>query len=149
MIFIFVPVIIGVAILSYRLWDIDLIIRRTLVYTILTAMLGLVYFGLVILLDGMLRSLVGSSGQVATVVSTLAVAALFTPLRHRVQDLIDRRFYRRKYNAEQALAEFAAVVRNNADIHLVSDQLTRAIQETVQPEHASLWLKAPPENRAR
>ncbi|UCH60798.1 MAG: hypothetical protein JSV61_04780, partial [Anaerolineales bacterium] len=110
----------AVAILRYRLWDIDILIRRTLVYTVLTAMLGLVYFGLVILLDGFLRALVGGSGQVATVISTLAIAALFTPLRRRVQEIIDRRFYRQKYNAEQALAEFAAAARDETDLEALT-----------------------------
>ncbi|UCH60813.1 MAG: hypothetical protein JSV61_04855 [Anaerolineales bacterium] len=136
-----IPVSIGLAILRYRLYDIDLIIRRTLVYTVLTATLGLVYFGMVILLEGVLRSLVGSSGQVATVVSTLAIAALFTPLRRRVQDTIDRRFYRRKYNAEQALAGFAAASRNETDLEALSAQVVNIVQNTMQPDQVSLWLK--------
>ncbi|UCH58747.1 MAG: hypothetical protein JSV61_11075, partial [Anaerolineales bacterium] len=115
-----IPISLVISILRYRLWDIDILIRRTLVYTVLTATLGLAYFGMVILLDGMLRSLVGSSGQVATVISTLAIAALFTPLRRRVQDLIDRRFYRQKYNAEQALAEFAAAARDETDLEALT-----------------------------
>ena len=101
------PVVTGIAILRYRLYDIDIVIRRTLLYAILTAMLALIYFGLVLALERALRSLVGSSGQVATVVSTLAIAALFTPLRRRVQEVIDRRFYRRKYNAALTLAAHA------------------------------------------
>ncbi|UCH60814.1 MAG: hypothetical protein JSV61_04860 [Anaerolineales bacterium] len=138
----------ALAILRYRLYDIDLIIRRTLVYTVLTATLGLVYFGLVILLEGMLRSLVGSSGQVATVVSTLAIAALFTPLRRRVQEIIDRRFYRRKYNAEQALAGFAAAVRDQTDLEALTAQVVGIVQDTMQPEAVSLWLRSDEKTQA-
>ncbi|HSF82262.1 MAG TPA: hypothetical protein VLA49_13550 [Anaerolineales bacterium] len=130
----------AIAILRYRLFDIDILIRRTLVYTILTATLALVYFGLVILLDGMLRSLVGSSGQVATVISTLGIAALFTPLRRRVQDLIDRRFYRQKYNAEQALAQFAATAKEETDLEALSAQVVNIVQNTMQPDQINLWL---------
>ncbi len=139
--FVGVPISIALAMLRYRLWDVDIIIRRTLVYTVLTATLGLVYFGMVILLEGALRSLVGGSGQVATVVSTLAVAALFTPLRRRVQEVIDRRFYRRKYNAEQALAEFAAAARSETDLETLSAQVVGIVQHTMQPESLSLWIK--------
>jgi len=133
----------GIAILRSRLWEIDLIIRRTLVYTILTVMLALVYFGLVILLEGVLRSLVGSSGQVATVISTLTIAALFTPLRHRVQDVIDRRFYRQKYDAQRALASFAETARNETDLGVLSAQLQTLAEEALQPEHISLWINTP------
>jgi len=135
------PLCLAIAITRYRLFDIDVIIRRTLVYAILTATLALVYFGMVILLEGLLRSLVGSSGQVATVVSTLAVAALVTPLRRRVQEVIDRRFYRRKYNAEQALAEFATAARNETDLAVLTAQVVTIVQNTMQPEQVSLWLK--------
>jgi hypothetical protein len=135
------PLSVALSILRYRLWDIDLLIRRTLVYGVLTALLALLYFGLVVLLEGVLRSLVGSSGQVATVISTLAIAALFNPLRRRIQDFIDRRFYRRKYDAEQALAAFAAAARNETDLEQLSRRLTSAIQETLQPEQVSLWIK--------
>ena len=131
----------ALAILRYRLWDIDILIRRTLVYTILTVMLALVYFGLVITLEGTLRALMGGGGQVATVVSTLAIAALFTPLRHRVQDAIDRHFYRRKYNAEQALAEFAEVARSETDLEALTAQVVGIVEKTVQPEQVLLWLK--------
>ena len=131
----------AIAILRYHLFDIDLIIRRTLVYTILTAMLALVYFGLVIFLEGMLRTLVGDGGQIATVISTLAIAALFTPLRRRVQQVIDRRFYRRKYNAEHALAEFAATARGETDLEALSAQMVAIVQQTMQPDRLSLWLR--------
>jgi len=135
------PTAIGVAVLRYRLYDIDLIIRRTLVYTVLTVTLALVYFGLVILLEGTLRSLVGGGGQVATVISTLTIAALFTPLRRRVQEVIDRRFYRQKYNAEQALAEFAAAARYETDLEALSAQVTGIVDKTMRPESLSLWLR--------
>jgi hypothetical protein len=134
------PLSVALSILRYRLWDIDLLIRRTLVYSVLTALLALLYFGLVVLLEGALRSLVGSSGQIATVLSTLAIAALFNPLRRRIQDFIDRRFYRRKYDAERALAAFAAAARSETDLEQLSRRLTGAIQETLQPEQVSLWL---------
>jgi hypothetical protein len=134
------PLSVALSILRYRLWDIDLLIRRTLVYGTLTASLALFYFGLVVVLEGVLRSLVGSSGQIATVISTLAIAALFNPLRRRIQDFIDRRFYRRKYDAERALAAFAAAARSETDLEQLSRRLTGAIQETLQPEQVSLWL---------
>ena len=131
----------AVAILRYRLWDIDILIRRTLVYTILTAILVLVYFGLVITLEGAMRALVGEGGQIATVISTLSIAALFTPLRRRVQDTIDRRFYRQKYNAEQALAGFADAARNETDLEALTAQVVDIVEKTVQPEQVLLWLK--------
>ena len=136
-----IPVSLVISILRYRLWDIDLLIRRTLVYTALTATLALVYFGLVILLERTLSSLVGSSGQVATVISTLAIFILFTPLRRRVQDFIDRRFYRRKYNAEHALAQFASAARNETDLEALTAQVVSIVQNTMQPEQVSLWLR--------
>ena len=135
------PLCLAIAITRYRLFDIDVIIRRTLVYTVLTASLALVYFGLVILLERTLSSLVGSSGQVATVISTLAIFILFTPLRRRVQDFIDRRFYRRKYNAEKALAEFAAAARAETDLEALTAQVVEIVQNTMQPESLSLWLR--------
>jgi len=129
------------AIFRYRLYDIDLIIRRTLVYSILTTTLVVFYLGLVILLEAALRLLIGSSGQVATVISTLTIIVLFTPLRRRVQDTIDRRFYRRKYDAEQALAQFAATAREETDLEALSDQVVAIVQNTMQPEQVSLWLR--------
>jgi len=135
------PLSVALSILRYRLWDIDFLIRRTLVYAVLSATLALIYFGLVVLLEGTLRSLVGSSGQVATVISTLVIAALFTPLRRRVQDSIDRRFYRQKYNAEQALAQFAAAARSETDLEALTSQMLNIVQNTMQPEYVSLWLK--------
>lgn len=135
------PVSIGAAILRYRLWDIEVIIRRTLVYTVLTVLLALVYFGMVIVLEGALRAVIGGSSQVATVVSTLTIAALFTPLRRRVQAGIDRRFYRWKYNAEQALASFSAAARSETDLEALTGELVRVVEETMRPESVSLWLR--------
>jgi len=132
----------AVAILRYRLFDIDILIRRTVVYTILTATLALVYFGMTVLLEGVLRSLVGGSGQVATVISTLAIAALFNPLRIRIQDFIDRRFFRRKYNAEHALAVFATAARAETDQETLTAQVVSIVQNTMQPEKVNLWLRA-------
>ncbi|UCH60816.1 MAG: hypothetical protein JSV61_04870 [Anaerolineales bacterium] len=135
------PISVALSILRYRLWDIDVIIRRTLVYTVLTTTLVVFYLGLVIVLESALRLLVGSSGQVATVISTLTIAALFTPLRRRVQDLIDRRFYRSNYNAEQALAGFAAAARDETDLEALTAQVVSIVQDTMQPEQVTLWLK--------
>jgi hypothetical protein len=131
----------GVAILRYRLFDIDVIIRRTLVYTILTVLLGLVYFGMITVLQNLFSSVSQEQSTISIVLSTLAIAALFNPLRIRLQAFIDRRFYRQKYNAEQALARFAATARNETDIEHLGTVLLGVVQETIQPESASLWLK--------
>jgi hypothetical protein len=133
----------GVAILRYRLYDIDRIINRTIVYGALTATLVGVYVVTVVLLQWALRSLTGGESQLAIVASTLAVAALFNPLRRRIQTLIDRRFYRRKYDAAKALAAFSAKLRDETDLDSLSDELLAVVHGTVQPEHASLWLRPP------
>jgi hypothetical protein len=130
-----------VAILRYRLFDIDLIIRRTLVYALLTVLLGLVYFGGVTLLQSLFTAASGQSSAAALVISTLLIAALFNPLRRRIQDFIDRRFYRRKYDAGQALMRFAAAARAETDLETLTGQLTSLVGETIQPERLSLWLK--------
>jgi hypothetical protein len=135
------PLSIGFAILRYRLWDIDVIIRRTLVYSALTALLGLVYFGGVTLLQAIFTAVSGQQSAVAIVISTLVIAALFNPLRHRVQEFVDRRFYRRKYNAELALASFSEMAREVVDLDGLTEKLLSVVQETVQPESVSLWLK--------
>ncbi len=137
------PVTIAIAILRYRLWDIDVIINRTLVYGSLTAMLALVYFGGVATTQAIFRMLTGQEQQpqLAIVVSTLVIAALFNPLRRRIQSFIDRRFYRRKYNAAKTLVVFSTRLRDETDLGALNDDLVRVVQETMQPAHVSVWLR--------
>jgi hypothetical protein len=138
-----IPLSIGVAILRYHLWHIDIIINRTLVYGALTVSLALVYFGGVAATEAIFRTFTGQEQQhqLAIVISTLVIAALFNPLRRRIQGFIDRRFYRRKYDARKTLVAFSAKMRNETDLDTLSDDLVGVVRETMQPAHVSLWLR--------
>jgi len=140
-----VPISIAIAILRSRLYDIDIVINRTLVYGSLTGILGALYAGLIIGLESLAGAITGqASGQpVALVISTLAIYALFQPVRKSIQALIDRRFYRKKYDAEKTLAAFSTVLRNEVDLNQLREQLISVVQETMQPAHISLWLRQP------
>jgi hypothetical protein len=136
-----VPIAIGIAILRYRLYDIDLLINRTLVYGSLTAILLALYFFGIIVLQRVFVLLTGQQSTLAVVASTLLIAAIFTPLRRRLQGFIDRRFYRRKYDARKTLEAFSAKLRNETDLNALSGDLVGVVRETMQPAHVSLWLR--------
>jgi len=142
-IFSFLPVLFaaGYAVLRYRLYDIDVVINRTLVYGSLTVTLALVYFGGVTVLQRLLAPVVGQDGQLAIVASTLAIAALFNPLRRRVQAFVDRSFYRSRYDARKTLETFSSRLRDETDLDVLGGDLVSVVRETMQPDHVSLWLK--------
>jgi hypothetical protein len=136
-----IPIAIGFAVLRYRLYNIDVIINRALVYGPLSAMLALIYVGGVVGLQALFRTLTGQESTLAVVASTLAIAALFNPLRRRVQSLVDRRFYRRKYDARKTLEGFSAKLRDQTDLEALNAELVGVVRETMQPSHVSLWLR--------
>jgi hypothetical protein len=136
-----VPIAVGFAVLKYRLYDIDVLINRTLVYGSLTATLIILYFGGIVVLQRVFVTLTGQQSTLAVVASTLLIAALFTPLRRRIQSFIDRRFYRRKYDARKTLEAFSAKLRDKTDLEALNSELVGVVRETMQPAHVSLWLR--------
>jgi len=136
-----VPVSIAIAILRYRLWDIKILIRRTLVYSILSAILALVYFGGVTLFQGLFSKFTGDQSSAAIVLSTLSIAALFNPLHNRIRSFIDRRFYRSKYDSEKTLLAFSQVLREEVDLDELNERLVAVVNETLQPERVGLWIR--------
>jgi hypothetical protein len=143
LILLLIPLSFGIAILRSHLWDIDLIINRTLVYGSLTTLLALLYFGLIFALQSLFQGLFHQNNAVANVVSTLVIAALFQPLHHSIQRFIDRRFYRSKYDAAKTLEAFSATLRNEVDQDQLREQLLGVVEKTMQPAHVSLWLRSP------
>jgi hypothetical protein len=138
-----IPLSIGGAIVRSKLWDIDILINKALVYAVLTALLAAVYAGLIISLQFLLGGIIKQNNDVVIVVSTLVIAALFLPLRRRIQQIIDRRFYRRKYDATKTVGAFSATLRHEVDLTQLSEHLITVVQETMQPTHVWLWLRSP------
>jgi len=138
-----IPIATGIAILRHRLYDIDTIINRALVYGTLTASLALFYLGSVVGLQYVFRVLTGGGSQLVIVASTLAIAALFSPLRRRIQSFVDRGFYRQKYDAAQVMAAFSSKLRDETDLERLNGDLVDVVRETVHPTHVSLWLREP------
>ena len=139
--FLTIPLAIGTSILRYHLWDIDILIRRTISYAFLTIVLGLSYFGSVILLQNIFDRLFTDGSKIVIVISTLLIAALFTPLRRRIQAAIDRRFYRAKYDAARALEEFSIEARQDVELDRLTGRLVGVMEQTIQPEEIWLWIR--------
>jgi hypothetical protein len=135
------PLGIGIAMLKYRLYDIDVLINRTLVYGSLTVLLVALYFGGIVVLQRVFVVLTSEQSTLAVVASTLVIAALFNPLRRRIHSFIDRRFYMRKYDARKTLEDFSTQLRDETDLEALSDDLVGVVRETMQPAHVSLWLR--------
>ncbi len=136
------PVTMAISVLRYRLYDIDMVIQRTLVYGLLTALLAGVYFGSVVLIQGAFQALTGGESPLAVVISTLGIAALFSPMRQRVQRFIDRRFYRQKYDAQTTIEQFGEIIRDEVDISTLQEALILVVQKTMHPDRVSLWLNS-------
>jgi hypothetical protein len=147
--FTLVPIAVGIAVLKYRLYEIDIIINRTLVYVSLTVMLVALYLGGIVVLQRFFVLLTGQQSTLAVVASTLLIAALFTPLRRAIQSFIDRRFYRRKYDARKTLEAFSARLRDETDLEALNGELVGVVRETMQPAHVSLWLRPETASRIR
>jgi hypothetical protein len=144
-----IPLSLAIAVLRYRLWDVDVLINKTLVYSILTGILVIVYVACIIGLQVLFQKIVNQNSDAAIVISTLLIAALFQPLRQRIQLVIDRNFYRRKYDSARTLAAFSTVLRSEVNLNQLSEQLVAIVQETMQPAHISLWLLHPEPSQAQ